>query len=466
MLNRLLADIGNELAKMPFERVFWWWGPKWLDFISVDSPLTFDNPLWQRDKKSLRKARLFGLSPDELQAEIIHYWQQPFWKRWILALFTSIYSKIKLWSYYHRCLALREVCIEDLYAIHEPIALVFEQHLGKEMVKKLYRSTIKFDKYLEKRAGNLRIKDKVGSWQNTFLVKNSRFFSKLMNKKLSQLSTEVDKVSLSSQLKKEFGRLESMLFQYLFIWHEGIYPTKDEALISDLFTEVISGKEISFSILSIHDWVKLKQEIITSMLESSSPEQFLNIKNLLKSCLVRLSSLVDIHLNNCVKLIKQVKRRKLSCKQAIKEVKIRQAELIYFFKKGALLFHPDKSFANEEVIKIKTELFPEFQQLSVQTQQSINGKLQELRRYLPIRRPKIQKMNGQVMALEAGVKINSDSTQLEREEAKISMDKYIQSQARSNLIHHPFNDFIQEENEPPERRPRFRKLARCTMYPK
>ncbi len=54
MQNRLLADIGIELAKKPFEWT-WWWGVKWGDFINMDPPLTVDNPLWNREESNLKK---------------------------------------------------------------------------------------------------------------------------------------------------------------------------------------------------------------------------------------------------------------------------------------------------------------------------------------------------------------------------------------------------------------------------
>lgn len=470
MLNRLLADIGNGLAKKPFERIFWWWGPRWVDFISVDQPLTVENPLWQRDESSLKNVRLFGLSPDELQTQIIHYWQQPFWKRWLLGLFTSIHSKIKLWSYYHRCLSFRKVCIKDRYGTNEPIDLVFEQYLGIKMVDRLNKNRIQFENYFEKRAGNLTIKNNLGHLRSVFARKHWQLFSKLMKKKLSQLSTGVDKDSLRSQLEKESERLRMILFSYLSTWHENIFepPTADDETINnDTFVEVFAGKEISYSIHSIKEWVRMKQQVIQSLLEEQSPEQFLNIKNLLEDGLSKLKILIDMHLDKSVKLIVAVRKRKLSCKHAIRQTRILQTELIYLLKKTIVLFHPDKSFGNERLGKIQTELLQQFQELTEESQEIIEKKLQLLRDYLP-KRQKAQKMeqevNGYVPELEQGIETSFTQTRIEREETKATVDKYIQSQVRSKLIHEPFNDFIQEENKTQKSESRFGRLRYTPVF--
>lgn len=472
MLNRLLADIGNGLSKKPFERISWWWGPRWVDFISVDQTLTVDNPLWQRNKSSLKNIRLFGLSPDELQAEIVDYWQQPFWKRWFLGLFTSIHSKIKLWSYYHRCLSLHKVCKKDRYGTNEPIDLVFEQYLGIEMLHRLNKNRIHFENHFEKRAGNLTIKNNLGHLRSVFARKHWQLFSKLVKKKLSQLSTEVDKDSLHSQLEKESERLRMILFSYLYTWHENIFnPARDndETINSGTLVDVFAGKEISYSIHSIKDWVRMKQQVIQSLLEGQSPEQFLNIKNLLESCLSKLKTLVDMHLNNGVKLIVAVRKRKLSCKDAIRQTRILQTELIHLLKKSIVLFHPDKSFGNEELGKIQTELLQQFQELAEESQEIIEKKLQLLWDYLPKRttRQKVQKMeqevNGNMPELEQGTETNFTQTRIEREETKANVDICIQSQVRSKLIHNPPNNFIQEENNIlQESEWRFRRLPRYT----
>ncbi len=52
-------------------------------------------------------------------------------KRWLLTLFTPIHRKIKIWSYYQRCISFHTVCIKNPLDEKEPIAFVFEKYLGK-----------------------------------------------------------------------------------------------------------------------------------------------------------------------------------------------------------------------------------------------------------------------------------------------------------------------------------------------
>src|ERR1043165_4600551 len=251
MKNRLWKDLTDRIAKEPFEGMYWGWGPKWITFIQIDSSLTVDKPLWTHEESSLDTIRLFGLSPEQLQLEIIHYWQQPFWKRWLLSLFTAINSKIKLWSYYQRCLAVREACVENLYGIEKPIDCVFEQYMGEEIVQslyqRLYQTTMKLDKYIEKHAGNLKFKKNDQS-VDLYLRRNWKFFDKLMNEKLASLDIE-NKDSLQKQLEKEFDRHEMMLFCYLSAWHEKVFDEPiyfDEPIPFDTCVDPCNGKKMTY----------------------------------------------------------------------------------------------------------------------------------------------------------------------------------------------------------------------------
>lgn len=451
MQNKLLVDIGNGLTKRAFKKIFWL-GPKWLDFISIDPPLSVNNPLWYRDENNLRKIRLFDLSPEELQAEIIDYWQKPFWKRWHLDLFTSIQNKIKLWSYYHQCLAFREICIDNVFDAKEPIDIIFEHHLGKEMRCQVNKNRIQFEHSLEKFAGNLDLEEHLNFLQNMLLRKNGRFFKKLLKKKLTKLS-ETDTSYLKDHLKKEYVRLRMILFCYLYRWHKGIFPRPNHQLMyMDTFVEIYEGKEIHYSVCSIQDWVKIKQKVIESLLEERSSQQFLMIKNLLEDCLSKIKQLVDKHLDDCVSLITSMIKRKLTFQQAIQETELRQAELIYFFKKCALLFHPDKSFANRELSKIQTELFLPFQQISTESQTSIKKKLELLRNFLPTGRIISQTTeagNQPLAVLQGTVKKDDEPTHPQQVEIEVIADQCIQSQARSNLLYKPSNELVQEKMEPP-----------------
>jgi hypothetical protein len=575
MQNRLLADIGIELAKKPFEWMSWWSGLKWGDFIWMDPPLTIDNPLWSREESSLKKIRLFGVSPDELQAEIIHYWQQAFWKRWLLTLFTPIHRKIKVWTYYQRCRSFHKVCIKNPFDEKEPIAFIFEKCLGKEAIYGLNKCRIQVENYLGQHAGNLKWKNNNNVFMYRCFRKDWNFFKKLMQKKLARLS-ESDRNDLKSHLENEYRRLEDILSRYLYTLRKNISKlpstrqgehaqamrsrgapdrraltgeagnasrrhvmvvatarspewasawwapdesglnisrvirtnfgdttakifrehsdslASDESIKSDIFVDT-SGQGTSCSIHSIEDWVKIKRQIIETMLQEESSVQFFQIKIFLESCFSKVKLFTNHQIKQYEKLIEKVIWRQLACPEAIQQMQTLQTDLIYFFKKSALLFHPDKSFGNEQLQEIQTELFKVFKQLSEESVKKIKESLQALKARLPLQSnsQEVQKMeqdfdlqvaeldqriNALTVKIEqiraeteadlkqtrAKMEANSKQTRIEIEAVKVKIDKYVQSQVYSKLILRPPNDFIQEENEPQKNLPRYRRLARYT----
>lgn len=386
MQNRLWKDLTDRIAKEPFEGMYWGWGPKWVTFIQIDSPLTIDQPLWTHKESSLDKIRLFDLSPEQLQLEIIRYWQQPFWKRWLLSLFTAINNKIKLWSYYQRCLAVREACLDNLYGIDKPIDCVFEQYMGEELVqslyRRLYRTTTKLDKYIEKYAGNLKF-EKNDRSVDFYLRGNLKFFDNLMEKKLALLDIE-SKANLQIQLEKEFDRHEMMLFCYLSAWHEKVFDEPiyfDEPILLDTCVDPRTGKKMTYSTQSIEEWIKLKRQIFESMLQDKSPEQFPRIKNFLESILSTIKQLINHQLERYEKMIHKVRCERLAPDKAILQANILLKNLI-LFKKSVLLFHPDKSFGIKNLQAIQVELFKDFRCLAKESMEQIKQGLQTLEVFL------------------------------------------------------------------------------------
>ncbi|MFZ0219707.1 MAG: hypothetical protein WAL30_05840, partial [Candidatus Aquirickettsiella sp.] len=378
MQNRLWKDLTDRIAKEPFVGMYWGWGPQWVTFIKLDSPITVDKPLWTCEESSLDTIRLFDLSPDQLQLEIIRYWQQPFWKRWLLSLFTSINRKIKLWSYYHRCLAVRKASIENIYRIDKPIDSLFEQYLGEEIVQRLYRTTLKLTKYLEKHAGDFKFEENDRS-VDFYLRGNGKFFTKLMKEKLAPLDIE-NKDNLQIQLRKEFNRHKMMLFSYLADWEEQIFDEPiyfDKPIPLDICIDPRTGKKTAYSTQSIEEWIKLKRQILESILRDNSPEQFLRIKTFLEPTLSTIKQLINHQLGRYEELINKVKCDRLAADKAIQQASLLQKDLS-LFKKSVLLFHPDKSFGNKNLQAIQVELFKDFSCLVKESIERIKQGLQTL----------------------------------------------------------------------------------------
>ncbi len=469
MYNRLWKDLTSRLAQEPFEGLYWGWGPQWVSFIKIDSPITIDKPLWAHEESSLDTIRLFDLSPDQLQREIIRYWQQPFWKRWLLGLFTAINHKIKLWSYYHRCLAVRKNSIENIYRIDKPANYVFEQYLGEEVVQRLYRTTLKLTKYLEKHAGDFKF-EKNDQSVDFYLRGNGKFFDKLMEEKLASLDIE-NKDNLQKKLKKEFDRHEMMLFSYLADWEEQIFDEPiyfDEPIPLDTYVDPHTGKEVAYTTQSIEEWVKLKRQIFGSMIQDEAPEELLNIKAFLESTLLTIKQLFNQQLKRYEELILKVRCDELAADKAIEQANILQKYFI-LFKKIVLLFHPDKSFGNENLRAIQTELFKEFSCLAKGSIDKIEQGLQTLQECLITQKNKLAfyKMRNKFYLRIAELNKRSDdlNARLDEIEGKANNHKETSQEIKEKLwqteaeidgmysSYCNYNDFIKRPRAPLARTP-------------
>ncbi len=467
MHNRLWKNLTDRIAKEPFQGIYWGWGPQWVNFIKIDSPLTVDKPLWTHADSSLETIRLFDLSPDQLQREITRYWQQPFWKRWFFSLFTSINHKIKLWSYYHRCLAVRTTCIENIYRIDKPTDSVFEQYLGEEILQRLYQTTLKLTKHLEKHAGDFTF-EKNDQSVDFYLRGNMNFFDKLIEEKLASLAIET-KNSLEKQLRKEFDRHEMMLFSYLADWEEKIFDESiyfDEPIPFDTYVDPRTGKSIIYSTQSVADWVKMKRQIFGSILQEEAPEEFLNIKVFLESTLSTIKQLFNQQLERYAELIFKVKCDRLAADKAIEQANMLQKYFI-IFKKIVFLFHPDKSFGNKNLQVLQTELFKAFSCLVQESMERIEQGLQTLEECLITQKNKLAfyKMRNKVIFCIAELeKIREElNARLDEVDGKINnkehqeiKEKLWQTEAEIERVHSSYcnyNDFIKRPRAPLTRTP-------------
>lgn len=463
MYNRLWKDLTDRLAKEPFEGIYWGWGPQWVSFIKVDSPITKDKPLWIHKEKSLDNILLFGLTPDQLQLEIIRYWQQPFWKRCFLSLFTSINHKIKLWSYYHRCLAVRMASIENIYRIDKPIDSVFELYFGEEIVQRLYRTTLKLTKYLEKHAGDFKF-EKNDQSVDFYLKGNGRFFTKLMNEKLASFNIE-NKHNLQFRLRNEFNRHKMMLFTYLATWEKKIFDEPiyfDDIMLIDTYVDFRTGKKMTYASRSVEEWIKLKRHILESILLDNSPEQSTKIKNLLENTLFTINQVFNQQLDRLEHLIAKVKCDRLAANKAIQQANILQKYFI-IFKKIVFLFHPDKSFGNENLRVIQTELFKDFNGLVKGSIANVKQGLQTLEDCLITQKNKLAfyKMRNKVflriaelnkMRAELNTRLNQVADKINNhQKCQEIKSKLWQIEAEIEWVHSSYcnyNDFIKRPQAP------------------
>jgi hypothetical protein len=401
MLTMLLESMGHRLAKKPFEWMSWWWSVRWGDFISIDPQLTKENPLWslERDDNSLKSIRLFELYPDELQAEIARYWEKSFWRQWLSRLFTPIESKITIWSYYQRCLSFREVQRQNPQIDQRLIIYTPEQSLVSVLVKGLNKDNLAFENYLEKNSGNLRwMQNNFNSILNKYEKKRENLFLNRMEKELKKLPENANRDLARRKATKEYQQVEKIMKAYLQIWFQNTFYQRESstrievtsnalvyvgpAVVAERPINPSLGSDPSCSMYMIADWVRLKRQTIETMLQAERPD-YASMQFLLEQSLNSLRLLIEPQLQSYQGLADEVRWQRINYKEAVQRSEALHARLNSFFHSSSLLFHPDKSFGNEELRKILTELFKQFHQLAEASSEEFIKGIQVLKSCIP-----------------------------------------------------------------------------------
>jgi len=403
----LIEEMGQKLSHQPFEWKSWWWGIKWEAFIDIYPELTETYPLWQREDNHLENIRLCGLPPDELQAEIAQYWEKPFWRRWLLSFFTDIDSKIVIWSYYKRCLSFRIIhkenpALEQRLMVYDP-----EQRLVTQLINQLKRDHEKLEKRLERHAGNIQwVEKNLSVLLARHEKKRQRFFLKLLSKHLKALPAACDQDSVRRKLEEEYQGLEKMLrnyvensYQVCMSQPESSLPIQENPhreLVYVEPTEVTQNQEYPYcesddcTMGSINEWLALKRHSIRELLKEE-PCPYDTIQILLKKSLKSLQSHIESQLGGYERSIKDIISKQTNYKEALEKSKFLQHRLTYFFRNSSLLFHPDKSYGDEHLKLIQTNLFKEFQQFAESSLERVSKGLETLKRCIPPWKVKLDK---------------------------------------------------------------------------
>jgi hypothetical protein len=473
MLTMLFQDIGQRLSKQPFSWMSWWWGLRWGAFISIHPPLTEKTPLWSRDDSSLKSIKLFKLSPNELQAEITRYWENPFWRRWLLRIFSSIGSKISIWSYYQRCLSFREVrkqypVIEQRLMIYEP-----EQKLITALVTALNRDNLALEQRLEKYSGNQQwIQKNFNSVLTQHEKKRHDSFLKLMKKNLKKLPSECNQGLVKGKLEKEYLEIEKILRVYLQGWcrmpftqHElAKSEDGDDALvyvgpaaITKKTVNPSSESDLSCSMSSIKLWASCRHQTIDAILKEqlSEEEQTNKVKIVLEESLNSLSLLIDPQIESYQRVVKEAIQGKVNYQEVIKWSESLQSGLLKLYRNGARLFHPDKLNGSVGLQMLLTDLFQQFKQSSESALEKIQQGQESLKEWfghsleweLRIRKllqelaedraqhneymtqklneldESIKEIRERLIAMDVKLKNNKEALNIVKEECKINKEK-------------------------------------------
>ena len=417
----LLHDMRQRLAEEPFTWTLWWEaGKRWRIDVFITPRLTREQPLWSRDEKSLESLRLCRLRPEELQIELEAYWKKPFWKRWFLALFSRINNKREVWSYYQRCLSFNKVNVQYSSTDSAFQGSEEEQAIFLQLSTWLSQNARQFERILEKHAGDL-------NWQkNSFTALLSRYekkteqrFLKLMDRKLKKLPTEGERNSLRSRIEKRYQALTEVIHDYLVgslssQTRISAEPTRlnfvAEAAGQELVyvgptasvtTLQMSSTETDLADMkSVRAWVTSKQQTIARLLVAEKPEgPYVEIKELLEQSLHSIRGLVELELQGYKwRRVDELLRRQgavanyQEARSQLEQFKSWQSNLIKFFRSSVLLFHPDKSNGDADLVAIKTELFKQFKQLSDTSLEILNEGLKKLEGGIPEWQVKCQRI--------------------------------------------------------------------------
>ena len=418
----------------------WWRGKRWISVFSIIPELE-ECPLWKRDEASLSSLRLFDLEPQALHTELQRYWKRPFWQRWWLSLFTSINNKRKAYAYYQRCLAFSEVqkqhgYTSSVFRIGEERAILLE-------LVAWFDQDIKYgEKILEQHAGDVNwLQSQFTSILNQREQKTEQRLLKYMDKKLKKLP------AVRNRIKKESQELGKLMRDYLLsglfppdqvsAHNEGAtassaaYEATEDSVLSDKQELVYvgpavatrntlgmypSGKANLGDIDSVGGWVNSQREAIAGLLREGRPQSYIKIKVLLKQSLSSIRMVIEPQIAGYQQLINDAKQGRVEYEIAIEWSEDLQPRLIKFFRSSALLFHPDKSDRNEELRRLQTELFKEFNQLAENSRETLRQGLQTLKNCIP--------------KLESKYQDILDKMQRDRENSKARSEELIRAQAQ------------------------------------
>ncbi|HEY2566279.1 MAG TPA: hypothetical protein VGH95_01025 [Candidatus Aquirickettsiella sp.] len=387
-----IEDMGQQLAYKPFAWMSWWWGIKWGDFIEISPQLSKENPLWQREKADLENLRLFKQTPDELQQQIAAYWERSFWRRCLLRLFTDITSRIMVWSYYQRCLSFQRIHQENLLLERRLLVYEPEQQLVDLFIKKLTRDHSNLEHRLEAYAGNTQWMEKnLDALLTQHEKKRQRIFLKLLDRYLKKLPEDCDRESVQRKLEDEYSELGKILRNYFQHWCQPCKPIQENPCRALVYVgpAVVEktircslAADLNSSLSSINEWLALKQHALKKMLKENSAD-YETIQVFLQQCLHSIEALIEPLLSDYERLVYEAKHQRVDYREMLKRSEHLQGRFTYFFRHSNLLFHPDRPDRDENICRIKTNLFQEFQQLAKASFERLDHGLVILKQCIP-----------------------------------------------------------------------------------
>ena len=402
MLYKILKAKGNQLANRPKQRLHWWSGKCWHSVIFIIPKLTADAPLWGRDESSLESIRLFGFTSEQLQVKLQHYWLKPRWRQWLQRLFSSINQQLEVWCYYQQCLAFREILREEPEISFCPsitIPMTKDQHIMEKLVAWLSKSELQFETRLSKYSAHWLKQHFVSELNHYEKQREKKFFEKLQ-RELKKISRD-EAIETKKEIEADYQKTAKTLRDYLSKWYRSTYlgssqahvPLTERSLVPTANPSTSSGsvrqskkdlgitsskvEEKGFSSYDPGQWINAQRKRVSAVLEKKEQDGNQQIADLLNGSFDTLTSFIDSQLVLHREIIDEVLIGNVDCEAAVEFTTRLQSRLLTLYRKGSLLFHPDKIISEEW----DNELTPLCNALSLKYKKYLlDGSLAELSR--------------------------------------------------------------------------------------
>ena len=396
MFEKLLLDeVGQWLARKPFQGFSWQQGAK---YIQVTPRLSKTYPLWELENEVLEnKLSLFKVKPQQLEQQINDYRKKSRVIRWLLRVFTRINSKIAVWSYYRQCLSFRELQQRESLSTPQQSGFPVDFTIIQPLLPYLRQDIKQFEQMIDRHLRSLEVtEDEFLLRYQAYARKQEARFFKLLEKQLKGLSDE-QQILLRNTLKKEYRGMRKMMNRFKDSCLKRVQQVKDQLspfmpnptqqLVKSeiLYAEEarpsrnISPPASSYSAAQmpvnnslentsdIEVLMKQQRKEVKRLLarEDSLENKGKKIESFLKNSFQEIHHIIKSRLGEHQALVDGLQSGRLNYRQASQQSEALQWQLKPFFKKKAfLLFHPDKyDIANESIKQTLHELFIQIKDL-------------------------------------------------------------------------------------------------------
>ena len=414
MFEKLLLDeVGQWLARKPFQGFSWQQGAK---YIQVTPRLSKTYPLWELENEVLEnKLSLFKVKPQQLEQQINDYRKKSRVIRWLLRVFTRINSKIAVWSYYRQCLSFRELQQRESLSTPQQSGFPVDFTMIQPLLPYLRQYIYQFEQMIDRHLRSLEVtEDEFLLRYQAYARKQEARFFKLLEKQLKGLSDE-QQILLRNTLKKEYRGMRKMMNRFKDSCLKRVQQVKDQ--LSPFMpnptqqlvkSEILYAEEarpsrnisppassysaaqmpVNNSLENANDIeVLMKQqrrEIKRLLVQEDSLDKETKIELFLKNSFEKIRCIIESRLREHQALVDDLRLKRLNYQQVIPQSEALQSELIFCFKTGLLLFHPDKQQSpNESIKQIQHELCRQFLHLRETSLNKLRRDIEIIRRLIP-----------------------------------------------------------------------------------